>query len=223
VIQEPEPGLLEQLGWIDITAIAILAVFLILGLFRGFIWQLSRIVTLVLAYVCAGAWGGALAVEIRPWFASDLPPELPLYIAYFAIFLLVLIVVSVITHYLDKLVERSGMSFYNRVGGALLGIATGAAIVIAFLGTILMFFGREGSVVQAAEKSRSLQYSRRALQGLGTLVPSELRQAFGLEPPPADPQQVPSDQAQPSPPPGAPGRGEPPRENAPGRGAGTGR
>lgn len=181
-MQDAEPGLLAQLGWVDLTALAILAVFLVLGLFRGFVWQLSRIVTLVLAYICAGTWGQAIAVEIRPWFSPDLPPELPLYLAYFALFLGVLIVVSLIAHLLDRFIDRTGLSFYNRVGGGLLGIATGVALVIAMLGAILMFFGQQGPVVQAAENSHALRYGRQVVGAFGGLVPHEIREVYGLEP-----------------------------------------
>ena len=47
----PEPGLLATLGWVDLTALAILLVFFVLGLFRGFVWQAGRIATLLVAYL----------------------------------------------------------------------------------------------------------------------------------------------------------------------------
>ena len=176
---QADPGLFASLGWFDITALAILLLFFVLGLFRGFIWQLSRIVTLVLAYVAAGAWGPRLRDATLNWYSTNTQEtELPLYVAYFVIFLGVLIVVSVLAHFLEKLITKSGLSFYNRLGGGVLGVATGAAVVLAMLSAVFMFFGSEGNVVKAARSSKSLEYGRRVIDFLGDVVPQKIRQVF---------------------------------------------
>ena len=184
-----EPGLLESLSWIDLTAIGILVVVFVLGRLKGLIWQLRTIATLLIAYVLAGIYGEALGDRIRGWFSADVPRELPLYIAYFLVFLGVLIVISLIAYFLDKLIKHSGLSGFNRLGGGVLGIATGACVVIALLAAIFMFFGRNADIVVAAESSRSVQVSRDVLRTLGDWVPEPVRDVFGLQPTPleADP------------------------------------
>ena len=190
-----DPGLFASLGWFDITALAILLLFFVLGLFRGFIWQLSRIVTLVLAYVAAGAWGPRLRDATLNWYSVNTQEtELPLYVAYFGIFLGVLIAISVIAHFLEKLITKSGLSFYNRLGGGVLGVATGAAVVLALLSGVFMFFGSEGNVAQAARSSKSLEYGRHVIDFLGDLVPQKVRQVFQ---PDASKQQGPPKQSKP--------------------------
>lgn len=177
----PDPGLLATLGWVDLTALAILLVFFVLGLFRGFVWQAGRIATLLVAYAIAGLYGQPVADRISTWFGEEAPANLPLYISYFFVFLVVLIIVSIIAHFLEKLVAKTGLTFYNRVGGGLLGIGTGACVILAMLSIIMMFFTSGSSIVQAAENSRSMTVSKRALEMLGTAVPEPMLDVFGVK------------------------------------------
>ena len=121
-----EIDVLQSLGWVDITALVILLAFFVLGLFRGLVWQLSRILTLIVAYLMAGLYGHLVAARISGWFGENVPESLPLYISYVFVFLGVLVVISVIAYFLEKLVNRTGLSFYNRLGGGILGVGTGA-------------------------------------------------------------------------------------------------
>lgn len=177
----PELDLLAALSWIDLTALSIVLVFFVIGLFRGFVWQFSRIVTLVLAYVAAGLYGDPVAARMDSWFPQNSDPRLPLYIAYFCVFLIVLVVVSILAHFVEKLVNKSGLSFYNRIGGGILGIGTGACVVLAMLATVIMFFATGSNVVEAAQRSRSMAVSQGALEFLGTVVPQPVREVFGVE------------------------------------------
>lgn len=179
----PDAGILANLGMIDLTAIAILLVFFILGLFRGFVWQMSRIVTLILAYVAAGMYGSEVAIRIDSWFPENSPEQLPMYIAYFCVFLVVLVIVSLVAFFVEKFVNRTGLSFYNRIGGGLLGIATGACVVLAVLAAIVMFLSTGSDVVRAAHSSRSMKVSQRTLEVFNTVVPAPVLEAFGVTPP----------------------------------------
>lgn len=187
-LQDPAAGggFLSELGWVDLTALAVLLVFFVLGLFRGLVWQVSRILTLLLAYFAAGQYGDDVAAEIRDWFSPELAAQnVHVYLAYVLVFVAVLILISVVTYFVEKLVERSGLSFYNRLGGGLLGIVTGACVVLALLAGIVMFLGKDASVARAARSSRSMEIGQRILQVLGDAVPPEIREVFGL--PPAKP------------------------------------
>lgn len=178
-----EIDVLQSLGWVDITALVILLVFFVLGLFRGLVWQLSRILTLIVAYLMAGLYGHLVATRISGWFGENVPESLPLYISYVFVFLGVLVVISVIAYFLEKLVNRTGLSFYNRLGGGILGVGTGACVVLAMLAGIMMFCRADSGIVQAAERSRSMGFSKDALDGFGEVVPEDVLKVFGLPAP----------------------------------------
>ncbi|MEM7199345.1 MAG: CvpA family protein [Planctomycetota bacterium] len=187
ILNLPQSEVLASLSWIDLTALAIVLVFFVLGIFRGFVWQFSRILTLVLAYFAAGRWGNPIAARIDAWFTEGVDPRLPLYIAYFGVFVVALVLVSLLTLLLQKLVYSTGLSFYNRLGGGVLGLGTGACVVLALLAAVLMFFANGSEVVQAAQSSKSMELSQRALDVLGDLVPAEVREVFGMAAPPEAP------------------------------------
>jgi len=216
-VQDPvateAPQLLQQLqhlGWVDHTALAVLLVFFVIGLFKGLIWQVSRIGILVVAYVAAGrlggtvggwlartpAVGGAAAGDPARLAAAD-TPETTLYLAYVLIFLAVLIALSLLAMLLQRLAQKAGLGFFDRLGGGLLGIATGACVVLFGLFVVNMFFSGS-QLASAAETSHALRLSRRAIDLLGDGVPDELRTVIalaplhapapaGAEPSPADP------------------------------------
>lgn len=176
---------LQQLGWVDLTALAVLLVFFVLGLFKGLVWQISRIAILIIAYVVAGRFGGGFGAWIATWMGSESATpeqqEVALYLAYVAIFLGVLVLLSLFALLLKKWIDKAGMGFFDRVGGGVVGIATGGAVVLFLLGVVQMFFHDTG-LAAAAEQSHSRQLSQRTIDFFGTVVPDEVRKVFGLQP-----------------------------------------
>lgn len=194
-VQDPTAGhashwvdTLQHLGWVDHTAIAVMLVFFVLGLFKGLIWQVSRIGILVVAYVAAGRFGATVGgwLQRTPAVGGDAnavadTPETTLYLAYVLIFLGVLIVLSIAALLLQRLARHAGLGFFDRLGGGVLGIATGACVVLFGLFVVNMFFGTS-QLANAAESSHALRLSRRAIDLLGEGVPDELRTVIALAP-----------------------------------------
>lgn len=191
--QAPAAGFadaLQNLGWVDVTALSLLAVFFVVGLFKGFLWQVSRVGILVVAYAAAASFGADLAQVLLDLTSSG--PEPPngerqstaFYVACVLIFLAVLIALSLFALLLQKLVKKAGMTFYDRLGGGLVGVGTGAVVVVFLLALVFMFFPK-GHVAEAAGRSHSLDLSRRLVDQLGPVVPAGLQ---GLFAPPAGPQ-----------------------------------
>ena len=180
---------LELLGWIDRTALAVLLVFFVIGLFKGLIWQVSRIAILVVAYAIAGRYGaslGAFLARTPALGGKDDPgpidtPDTTLYLAYVLVFLAVLVVLSLVAMMLQKLAAKAGLGFFDRLGGGVLGVATGACVVLFGLSVVHMFF-RGSELALAAESSHSLRLTRQAIGMLGTTVPDDLRSVFELPP-----------------------------------------
>lgn len=200
-VPQPAPGQgmallqqLELLGWVDRTAIAVLVVFFVIGLFKGLIWQTSRIAILVVAYVVSGRFGQTVGDMIARKHAEPPAPGAPmatavpvdtpdttLYLAYVVLFLGVLVILSLVAMILQRLAARAGLGFFDRVGGGMLGVATGSCIVLFGLFVVGMFF-KGSALAQAAETSHSLRLSRLGIDWLGRKVPDELRTVLQLAP-----------------------------------------
>lgn len=180
----------QALNWVDHTALGVLLVFFVLGLFKGLIWQVSRIAILAIAYVLAGRFGGAVARLLAGADAgadagtagnAASPEDTTLYLAYLLVFVAVLVVLSLATLLLQKLATKAGLSFFDRLGGGVLGVATGACVVLFGLFVVHMFF-RDSNLAHAAENTHSLRLCKRAIHWLGPRVPDELRAVFDLAP-----------------------------------------
>jgi membrane protein required for colicin V production len=177
---------LQHLGWIDITALSLLGVFIVVGLFKGFLWQVSRVAILVMAYGTAAQFGDRLGEQLLQWTVSSPNGPSPdqretaFYVGCVLIFLGVLIVLSLLALLLQKLVTRAGMGFFDRLFGGVVGIGTGSVVVLFLMTLVLMFFPRS-AIAKAAESSHSLQFSRWAMDRLAGVLPPELHKVF--EPP----------------------------------------
>ncbi|MCB9878525.1 MAG: CvpA family protein [Planctomycetes bacterium] len=189
---------LQALGWVDHTALAVLLVFFVLGLFKGLIWQVSRIAILVVAYVVAGRFGHDVAALLgsappapsAPAAAADPNAsgvdaaqlgDTTLYLAYVLLFVVVLVLLSLLAMLIKKLADKAGLSFFDRLGGGVLGVATGACVVVAMLFLVNMFLP-QSPVAEAARSSHSLHYSQKAIDLLGSAVDDDLRSLLQLQP-----------------------------------------
>ncbi len=172
---------LETIAWIDWTAIIILSVFFILGLFRGFVWQARRILSLLTGFVVAGIYGESGATMVHRWYgAGPTVHPVTIYLSYVVIFLGVVVLLSLGAYFLQKLVKKSGLGFYDRVCGGFLGVATGACVMIFILSIIYMFLDNF-AIAEAARQSRSMTVSQKTLRVLGDVVPRPMQQVFGVE------------------------------------------
>jgi len=155
--------LINQLGWIDLGTLVVLLVFFVMGLFRGLVWQLSRLLTLVVGFVVAGIWAKDLeALLVRTWPSFE---PFAIFLAYFAIFFAVFVLLSVAAWLLSGLLRKLKLTAYDRLGGGVLGLATGAAVVVLLL-TILFSIPMDQGVIQAAERSRTKPAAVKALRFL---------------------------------------------------------
>ncbi|MBL8752233.1 MAG: CvpA family protein [Planctomycetes bacterium] len=179
--------LVQDLGYVDYTALGVLAVFCVIGLFKGLIWQVSRIAILVAAYVVAGRFGNELATLLAGTPAGGTvdggttASETTIYLAYTLLFVAVLVALSLLAILVQKLARKAGLGFFDRLGGGVVGIATGACVVLFAMFVVHMFF-RNSPLANAAEASQSMHWSRRAIDALGDKVPDDLRVVFKLQP-----------------------------------------
>jgi membrane protein required for colicin V production len=170
----------SQLIWVDYTALAILLIFVILGLFRGFLWQASRLVSLIVSFWLSGLYASRLAeyMELElGWFQGGYS----LYVAYFAIFVACLIVLSLITMLLDRLLKDLKLKTFDYVGGGALGLLTGSAIVLALVSGTLAFASKDSSIFKTVHASETARWSHEIVERINPWLPEKLRQLLGTQ------------------------------------------
>lgn len=111
----------------DLVIIGILAVSVVVSLFRGFIKEVFSILVWAAAIFAAFQVSGHLATALEPFI--DLPSARVI-ISFAAVFLLVLVIGGLIGYLVGQMVERTGLSPTDRMFGGLFGLVRGMLIVL---------------------------------------------------------------------------------------------
>ncbi|MEZ5964990.1 MAG: CvpA family protein [Planctomycetota bacterium] len=166
--------LVGDLGWVDLSALTILALFFLLGLVRGLVWQVGRVVALLGAYFASAWFAPGLAAYV---FAGTEIAAVHAHVAHVLVFLVAFLLLSWGARTVHAAVRRSGLSGLDRLGGGLLGVGTGSAVVLGLL-CLLLMFGQRLTVFGDVQASHTLQIGRVAVDVLGTWVPTPVQAVF---------------------------------------------
>lgn len=121
-----------ELAGLDLVGLGLVLVLVVLGLARGLWWQLIRLAGIVAAVVVARTFGA----EVADQFASrwpELSPRLAHGGAWALLFLGTLVVATLAGMLGHRLLEALQLGLANRLGGGLLGAATGLALHLALV------------------------------------------------------------------------------------------
>ena len=159
---------LHELGWVDLTLLAILAVSVLMGLWRGFVFEIVSLVGWLVAYVAANLFGPQFAQSLP---VGDLASPVRLWGGYAVVFVLVLIACGLLARLLRALVAATPLSVVDRLLGALFGVARGVLIlvIVATLVTLSPF-----AHSSSWRESRGALWLGQALEGLKPLLPQSL-------------------------------------------------
>jgi membrane protein required for colicin V production len=145
------------LNYIDYIILLILLLFVIHGYRKGFIIGLATFAALILGIYAAVHFSNYLDTTL----AEHLHPSkkwLPV-LSFSITFLLVVILVMIVARLIEKLVDITGMGFFNRIGGAALGLLKGA-ILISILIFIIATADPGGKWIPGQDRQKSYFYSR---------------------------------------------------------------
>ena len=115
------------MNWADYAIVAVLGLSVLMGLWRGFIGEVLALAVWACAFWVAWLAGPTLAERFS---ASISTPSARVILAYGLSFLAVLVAGAIVTWFVRKLVEGSGLSGSDRLFGMVFGLARGLALVV---------------------------------------------------------------------------------------------
>lgn len=128
---------MANFNWVDYVILAIFFLSLLAGLMRGFVKEVIGLITWLAAFVAAIMFSTRLATAVTSSSpSSDQPVSLlATSLSFICIFIGVLILGKLIGYVFSRAVEGGGVSFMNRLLGAIFGLARGflTVIIIMFL------------------------------------------------------------------------------------------
>lgn len=138
---------------IDLFVIIVTAFFLVRGLFRGFILELTIVIGLFSGYILAASYHDLLSAILIGYF-TQLPESAADIISFAAIFILVNIVLRIVAGIITKTLKFAMLGWLNRLLGAIFGsiksliilsIAVFILNLIPFSDSLLQKIGKEDS------------------------------------------------------------------------------
>ncbi len=165
------------MGAADVLILAVIALSVLFGLWRGLIGELLALAMWVLAFWAAWQFGDRVAAQLP---ASISAPALRLFVAWGVIFVLVLIAGAVLGWLLRLLVQGSGLGGTDRLLGMLFGAVRGLLIV-----TLAVLLAGMTPLPRSAfwRQSALLPWFQQAAQSLQAHLPPQVARYVNYPPP----------------------------------------
>lgn len=119
------------MSWLDAAILLPLLVGLVRGLMKGFIREVMSVVAIILGFLGARWWGKGTALWLHNQW--QWPEAVCAAISYVLIFIAIAVVLSIIARLLSRLFRAINLGGFNRLLGALFGIAKWSVLVIVLV------------------------------------------------------------------------------------------
>jgi membrane protein required for colicin V production len=158
---------LAHLGWIDWALLAVLALSVAVGLWRGFVFELMSLAGWLVAWFAA------------QWFAPQAAAHLPvgtagsalnLAAAFTLCFLAAIVAWALLARLVRLLVRATPLSVADRALGAGFGLLRGAVLLLALATVVTLTPAAQSAPWRA---SQGALWLNTAMQGLKPLLPAE--------------------------------------------------
>ena len=157
-----------QLGWVDIALLALFLLSVLIGLWRGFVFEVVSLLGWLVAFVIANSAGPFLA-DLMPFGSTE--PQVRLWAAYIVVFVLVLLTCTLLARMLRALVSATPLSFIDHLLGGVFGVVRGT-LVLVVVATLVMLSPYADSTTW--KKSHGALWLGLALEGLKPILPQSL-------------------------------------------------
>lgn len=158
------------LGWVDWALLAVLALSMLIGLWRGLVFEVLSLVGWLAAYVAAQLFAPAIAVHVPIGTAGG---ALNHAAAFAATFLLALIAWTLLSRLLRMVVHATPLRVVDRVLGGGFGLLRGVVLLLVVATVVTMTPARHSSAWQGSQGAAWLGAT---LQGLRPVLPETLVQ-----------------------------------------------
>jgi membrane protein required for colicin V production len=158
----------SSFGWVDALLLAVLLISVVVGLWRGLVFEVLSLVGWVVAFIVAQAFAPAIA-SMLPIGAPG--GALNHGVAFLATLVLALVLWALASRLLRLLIHATPLQPVDRLLGGVFGLARGAVLLLA-VATIVALSPAQRST--AWQQSRGAAWLATLLQGLKPLLPDDV-------------------------------------------------
>jgi membrane protein required for colicin V production len=159
------------MSWADIAMVAVVLLSVLLAAAQGFFFEMFSLAGVVLGYLLAAWEYTRVAPLIEPYVKTPWVANL---VAFLVIFLAVALLASAIGRLVRATVKEVGLRWFDRLLGAVFGLARGLLVVMV-IALALASFTPESAVLS---NSRLAPYLLVAARAAVWLAPTQVRMQF---------------------------------------------
>jgi membrane protein required for colicin V production len=113
--------------WVDYAVIAIVGISILLSVIHGLVREILALAAWVVAFVVAQMYAAGAASLLPTALTTQ---SLRLFAGFVAVFLAVLVIMTLLATAVSRLIKTAGLGFADRALGAVFGLVRGMAIVM---------------------------------------------------------------------------------------------
>jgi membrane protein required for colicin V production len=156
------------IGWVDWALLAVLAISLAVGVWRGLVFEVLSLLGWVAAYIAAQVF----APTVAAWLAVGTPGSaLNQGVAFAATFVAALIVWALASRLLRALIHATPLAVIDRLLGAVFGLLRGVVLLLAVTTVVALTPAMRSS---AWQHSQGAAWLGALLAGLKPVLPEAL-------------------------------------------------
>ena len=121
---------------VDNLILAVIAISSAFGVRRGFIKEIMSLLSWIAALLVSRIYSGSLASILENLVDN---PSVRYVIAFSVLFVIIIMLGTLLNHFMSKLLIVTGLKTIDRLLGAVFGIARGTVIVLVFLFVLNVF------------------------------------------------------------------------------------
>lgn len=165
------------MNWLDYVLIAILAFSAIQSFRRGFSREIISLAATVAGFVLGMWFYGTAGLLVSRWITSERIANL---VGFLLVFLGVILAGAIVGAIVRKFLSAVGLSFFDRLLGAVFGLLRGAVIAVALLTAWMAFAPRNDSksAPGAMVHSQIAPWLTKASSLFVSIAPAEMRISF---------------------------------------------
>jgi membrane protein required for colicin V production len=165
------------MNWLDYVLIALLAFSALQSLRRGFSREIVSLAAAVAGLVLGMWFYRTAALLVSRWITSERAARC---VGFLLVFLAVVLVGVLVGMLVQKFLSAAGLSFFDRLLGALFGLLRGAVIAAALLTAWIAFGPRTGANIApgAMVHSQIAPYLMKVSSLFVSIAPAELKNSF---------------------------------------------
>ncbi len=157
----------------DIVMTVVLGSSILLGAWKGMIWQISMVSSIVVSFFIAREFHGGLATAI-----DDIGEPWNRYLAMGAIYILTSLGIWLLHGFLQKQLEKHDMKTFDHQTGGLMGVVNGA-LLCSILTVTMVAFTDEDSHAGIAE-SKSGAYVNKLVAAIRKVIPEDIAEPVSV-------------------------------------------